>query len=137
MADGSKKIAKKARAAPEGLWVNGKFVKDAFMLRVRGDSMVDPAGGLLSFPPDCYISVDPNREAKPGSPVLVEFKDGLTGLKMLEVNGAQKWLMPLNPTYVPSCMPDDARILGVVVSVMVSTLTEAGERRKAEGAAHV
>jgi hypothetical protein len=43
----------------------------------------------------------------------------------------------LNPTYVPSCMPDDARILGVVVSVMVSTLTEAGERRKAEGAAHV
>jgi SOS-response transcriptional repressor LexA len=132
MADGSKAIESKkaASAAPDGLWVNGKFVAGAFAMEVRGDSMVNPEGGLMNFPPGCIITVDPNREAKPGSPVMVEFKDGRTAFKMLELYEGQKWLKPLNPTYIPSRMPDDARILGVVVSVMVETLTEAGQRQR-------
>jgi SOS-response transcriptional repressor LexA len=132
--DGSKKVeSKKAPAAPDGCWVGGKFLKGAFALKVRGDSMVAPPGQWPTFPPGCIIIVDPNRKAESGHPVLVEFKDGLTSFKVLEIYDGfpQKWLVPLNPIYVPRRMPDDARIVGVVVQVEIHTELEAGKRRRA------
>jgi SOS-response transcriptional repressor LexA len=132
MRNGTKVESKKApTAAPDGMWVSGKFVEGAFAMRVRGDSMVNPAGMPLTFPHDCIITVDPARKAKPGCPVLVEFQDGRTAFRMLELDGSQKCLKPLNPIYPAQPMPDDARITGVVVSVMVSILTEAGKRQQA------
>lgn len=132
MADGSRKIAKKARAAPDGMWVNGEFLKDAFALRVRGDSMVAPAGEWPTFPPGCIIVVDPDRKAESGYPVLVQFNDERTSFKMLEIYDGfpQRWLKPLNPIHIPSLLPDDARILGVVVQVQIHT--EVGERLSAK-----
>jgi SOS-response transcriptional repressor LexA len=133
MADGILAVeSKKApAAAPDGRWVSGKFVKGAFAMQIRGDSMVNSGGMPLSFPHDCIITVDPARRAKPGCPVLVEFQDGQTTFRMLESDGSQKYLKPLNPIYPTGPMPDDARIIGVVVSVMVSTLTDAGKRQQA------
>jgi SOS-response transcriptional repressor LexA len=140
--DGSKAVeSKKAPApAPDGCWVSGKFLKNVFVLKVRGDTMVAPAGQWPTFPHDCMIFVDPDRKAEPGDYVLVEFRDGRTSFKKLEVYDGfpQKWLVPLNPIYTPSCMPDDARIMGVVVQVMINT--DVGERlpaRRAQEAAHV
>jgi SOS-response transcriptional repressor LexA len=140
--DGSKKVeSKKAPAAGEGCWVSGKFLKGAFALKVRGDSMVAPAGQWPTFPPGCIIIVDPNLEAESGYLVLVEFKDGLTSFQKLEIydGSGQKWLKSLNPAYVPSRLPDDARIVGVVVQVEIHT--KVGERQAAreaaQGVAHV
>jgi SOS-response transcriptional repressor LexA len=134
MGNGTKVESKTAQtAAPDGMWVSGKFVKGAFALQIRGDSMVAPEGQWPTFPPGCIITVDPNREAESGYPVLVEFNDGRTSFKMLEIYDGfpQKWLKPLNPTYIPRRLPDDARIIGVAVSVMVETLTDAGKRQQA------
>jgi SOS-response transcriptional repressor LexA len=135
MADGSKKAAsEKAPTAPDGLPVSGKFLKGAFALRVRGDSMVAPAGQWPTFPPDCIIIIDPDRKAEPGCYVLVEFKDGRTSFKKLEMYKGfrKKWLVPLNPIYVPSRLPDDARVVGVVVQVEIHTELETGKRLRAE-----
>jgi SOS-response transcriptional repressor LexA len=132
MGNGTKVESKKApAAATDGMWVSGKFVKGAFAMKVRGDSMVNPAGGLMTFPHGVIIIVDPAREAQPGSPVLVEFQDGRTAFRMLELDGLQKCLKPLNPIYSVQPMPEDARGVGVVIQVQVHTLTEAGERQRA------
>lgn len=134
--DGSKAVESKKALdpAPDGRWVSGKFVKGALSLRVRGDSMVAPAGQWPTFPPDCIIVVDPNLKAKRGHYVVVEFKNGLTGFQLLEVykGFTQKWLVPLNPMYAPFCLPADARIVGAVVQVEIHTELEAGKRRRAE-----
>ncbi len=129
MADGilAVKSKKAPAAAPDGMCVNGKFVVGAFALQVRGDSMVAPAGQWPTFPHDCMIIVDPNRKAGPGYPVLVEFQDGRTTFRMLELDGPHKCLKPLNPIYHTQPMPDDARIAGVVVQVQIHTFTDAAE----------
>jgi SOS-response transcriptional repressor LexA len=109
MADGFRSVvaSKTTPAWPGGCWVSGEFLKGAFAMKVRGDSIVAPAGQWPTFPPGCIIIVDPNREAESGYPVLVEFKDGLTSFKMLDIYDGfpQKWLKPLNPIYNPGSCP--------------------------------
>lgn len=105
--------------------------KGSFALRIRCDSMVDPAGGTMSFSPGDIIIVDPNREAMPGYPVIVKLADAPEAVfKMLEVYDGKRYLKPLNPIYPTAPMPADARIVGVVISRQVHTLTEAGKRSR-------
>lgn len=87
-----------------------------FALRVRGDSMASPAG-MPSYPAGCVIIVDPTKEPKSGSAVIVKLADTPEAVfKILELYDGKRHLKPLNPRYggvVP--MPVDARIVGVVV----------------------
>lgn len=94
----------------------------AFALRVRGDSMVNIAGGP-SFPAESIIVVDPTIEAMPGYPVVVKLKDALEAVfKIYEFDGKDYFLKPLNPRYPIAPMPADASIIGVVISVQSETL---------------
>lgn len=94
----------------------------AYALKVRGDSMVNAAGGL-SFPAESIIVVDPTVDPKPGYPVVVKLKDAAEAVfKIYEFDGQQYFLKPLNPRYPIAPMPVDARILGVVISVQFETL---------------
>jgi SOS-response transcriptional repressor LexA len=93
-----------------------------FALRVHGDSMVDETGGL-SFPDDSIIVVDPTATASPGDPVVVRrTKTEKTSFRLLEFYDRHYFLKPLNPRYPTVAMPDDARIIGVVIQVLVEIL---------------
>lgn len=97
----------------------GSIGDAAFALRVRGDSMVDPAGGR-SYPEGCIIVVDPARKAKPGDRVIVKNKSAAEAVfKQLEFDGERYFLKPLNPRYPISPMADDAKIIGVVVLTQI------------------
>lgn len=88
--------------------------KEAFALRVRGDSMVAADGS--GFPEGCIIIVDPGREAKNGDYVVVRFNDSDEAtFKRLIVDGPHKFLRPLNPSYKNIDVTEDARLAGVVV----------------------
>jgi SOS-response transcriptional repressor LexA len=92
----------------------------AFALRVHGDSMVNPAGGPLSFPAESIIVVDPNILAAPGDPVVVKLRDAEeVAFRMFEFDGREYSLKPLNSHYPEVPMPADARVVGVVISVQV------------------
>lgn len=89
----------------------------AFALKVRGDSMVN-AEGKPSFPEGCIIIVEPTETASPGEYVIVQLSTAKEAVfkKLVEFDG-QQWLTPLNSRYPNSQLPDDAQIIGVVVSV--------------------
>lgn len=86
-----------------------------FALRVRGDSMANPAG-MPSYPADCIIIVDPTKEPKRGSPVIVKLADTPEAVfKILELYDGKRHLKPLNPRYPIAPMPEGAKIVGVVI----------------------
>ena len=84
--------------------------RDAFALRVHGDSM-EPV-----FPNGCIIVVDPAIEVKPGMYVVVRL-DGTSEhtFKQLVIDGPHKLLKPLNPRYPIIELHQDAVFCGVVV----------------------
>lgn len=87
-----------------------------FALRVRGESMVNPAGMQPSYPADCVIIVDPTKRERHLSPVIVKLANVPEAtFKMLEIYDGKRYLKPLNPRYPMEPMPEDARIVGVVV----------------------
>lgn len=93
-----------------------------FALRVEGDSMVNPAG-MPSYPAETIIIVDPTREPKNGYPVIVKLADSPVAVfKILEKFDGKRHLKPLNPRYPIVPMPDDARILGVVITLLFDTV---------------
>lgn len=88
--------------------------KDAFALRVRGDSMVAPDGS--GFPEGSIIVVDPGLEARNGDYVVVRFNDtDEATFKRLVVDGPLRLLKALNPSYPTIQVTEDARLAGVVV----------------------
>lgn len=89
----------------------------AFALKVRGDSMVN-SEGKPTFPEGCIIIVEPTDAPSPGEYVIVQLSTAKEAVfkKLVEFDG-QLWLTPLNSRYPNSPMPDDARFIGVVVSV--------------------
>jgi SOS-response transcriptional repressor LexA len=119
-----------AAAAPpeESVHAPPSASDSAFALRVHGDSMLNSAGGPLSFPRDCIIVVDPNIRATPGDPVVVKLRDAEEVVfRMFEFDGRDYSLRALNSSYPIAPMPADARIVGVVISVQV----EVGRRAAA------
>lgn len=91
--------------------------KNAFALRVVGDSMTNPIPGQRSFPEGTIIIVDPARGAGPGDYVIA--KDTVTQqatFKQLTTDGGRWFLRPLNPSY-PTVEIDDPgiRVIGRVV----------------------
>jgi SOS-response transcriptional repressor LexA len=91
--------------------------KQAFALRVNGDSMTSPNPGDRSFPEGTILIVDPSRAANAGDFVIA--KDVTTQqatFKRLAYDGGRWFLRPLNPSYPTIEIDDPAlRIIGRVI----------------------
>jgi repressor LexA len=87
---------------------------DLFMLRVRGDSMIE--AGILDG--DFVIAVQ-QVTARDGDVVVAGIPDGEATVKTFRQKGATVTLVPSNPTMEPMTFrPDDVQIYGRVVTVM-------------------
>jgi Peptidase S24-like len=104
----------------------------AFALTVRGDSMVD-ATRDMSFPDGCIIIVDPSVERPmAGDYVVVRPKHAAEVIfRLLDQEGDNLVLRPLNPEYPIMPLPADARILGVVVQKQTQTWVRPGRGAEA------
>jgi SOS-response transcriptional repressor LexA len=81
----------------------------SFSLRVEGDSM-EP-----EFPSGCVIFVDPQTPPLNGDYVVVALDDSHQAtFKQLVLDGAQRYLKPLNSRYPIIPIDRDARVCGVV-----------------------
>lgn len=89
--------------------------KNAFALRIEGDSMTSQSG--ISFPEGCMIVVDPERAPKSGDYVVA--KDVSTQkatFKKLTTDGSRWYLKPLNPAYQAIEIDDPGmRVIGVAI----------------------
>jgi SOS-response transcriptional repressor LexA len=91
--------------------------KNAFALRVVGDSMTNPIQGRMSFPEGTIIIVDPGRAAGPGDYVIAkDVQTQQATFKQLATDGGRWYLRPLNPAY-PTVEIDDpaVRVIGRVI----------------------
>jgi repressor LexA len=87
---------------------------DLFMLRVRGDSMIE--AGILDG--DFVIAVQ-QATAKNGDVIVAGIPDGEATVKTYKRTGSTVTLIPSNPTMEPmSFPPDEVSIYGRVVTVM-------------------
>jgi SOS-response transcriptional repressor LexA len=86
--------------------------KNAFALRVRGDSM-EP-----KFQDGCIIIVDPDKESYNGAFVVVRESDtDEATFKQLQIDGSRRYLKPVNPRYPIMEMRSETLICGVVVKM--------------------
>lgn len=91
--------------------------KNAFSLRVKGDSMTNPYG-TPSIPDGSIIIVDPNVQHQNKSIVVARLEDNSEAtLKMLVVDGNQQFLKPLNPAYPIIAINGNCHIVGTAVKV--------------------
>jgi len=100
---------------PEG-WeaVPGNVSENAFWLWVKGDSMTAQIGP--SVPANSMILVDPEVPADNGRLVVAKLTDSEeVTFKKLVIDGGQKFLKPLNPSYPVLPINGNCRIVGVVV----------------------
>lgn len=85
-----------------------------FMLRVRGDSMID--AGILDGD---YVVVRQQKEADKGDVVVAGIPGGEATVKTYSRRGAKILLTPSNPTMVPMTFtPDEVDLYGKVVTVL-------------------
>jgi repressor LexA len=85
-----------------------------FMLRVRGDSMID--AGILDGD---YVVVRQQKEADKGDVVVAGIPGGEATVKTYSRRGAKIVLTPSNPTMVPMTFtPDEVDLNGKVVTVL-------------------
>ncbi|MER3413817.1 MAG: hypothetical protein C4340_07665 [Armatimonadota bacterium] len=91
-----------------------KDVKDAYLLRVKGDSMI----GEGIHPRDLVV-VKPQSTAYNGDLVAVLIDDEATVKRIRYDEGGAVTLMPSNPAYEPiRIRRPDARILGKVIALI-------------------
>ena len=87
---------------------------DLFMLRVRGDSMVD--AGILDGD---YVVARAQPEANQGEMVVAGIPGGEATVKTYKRDGDQVVLVPANAAYEPMVFePDEITLYGKVVTVM-------------------
>lgn len=90
----------------------------AFALRVKGDSMTSPVG--LSIPEGYVVIVDPDASYENGSIIVAKLEDDDEAmLKKLVIDGPNKYLRALNPTYGPIEINGNCRIVGVVKDIIL------------------
>ena len=91
-----------------------KALGKAFWLRVEGDAMTAPSG--LSISAGMSVLVDTGVEAQVGRLVIARVPGNPLGiLRQLVVEGGQRFLKPLNPTYPITLCGDDCELLGVAI----------------------
>jgi repressor LexA len=97
-------------AVPENLI--GK--RDSYVLRVKGDSMIDE-----QIRDGDYVIVEDRRSADNGEMVIAMLHGSDVTLKKLYREQGRVRLQPANPAVQPIVVsPDDVQIQGVVVGVM-------------------
>lgn len=98
----------------EYISVTAKVGPNAIALKVRGDSM-EP-----EFPEGSIIIVDPDREAKNGSYVVVRLDEEMEAtFKQMVVDGSRIYLKPINPRYpILEINGKKATTVGVVVQMV-------------------
>lgn len=84
---------------------------DLFLLRVKGDSMIDAA-----ICDGDWVVVRQQQNAENGE-IVAAMIDGEATVKTFKNTGGHVWLMPHNPAYDP-ILGDQARIVGKVVAVL-------------------
>jgi repressor LexA len=84
---------------------------ELFMLKVRGDSMVD-----VAICDDDWVVVRQQQNAEQGE-IVAAMLDGEATVKTFRRRDGHVWLLPHNPAYEP-INGDDAVILGKVVAVL-------------------
>jgi repressor LexA len=82
-----------------------------FLLKVRGDSMVD-----VAISDGDWVVVRQQPTAENGE-IVAAMIDGEATVKTFQKRGGHAWLMPHNPAYSPIAA-DDATILGKVTAVL-------------------
>ncbi|MGJ8524147.1 putative HTH-type transcriptional regulator [Carnimonas sp. R-84981] len=100
----------------EDEWMNTDYKAKgkAFWLQVEGDSMTSPVG--LSIPEGMLILVDTDAQADSGSLVVAQLsRSSEATFKKLVIDGGNRFLKPLNPSYPVITLDEDAYIVGVVV----------------------
>lgn len=87
--------------------------KDLFMLKVKGDSMID-----AGIDDGDYVVIRKDNNVSKKSIVAVEV-DGHATLKRFEVQGSRLILIPENKNYEPMVVSvDEARIIGSAIGVI-------------------
>lgn len=90
-----------------------RWTKDLFMLKIRGDSMID-----AGIDDGDYVVIKKETQVSKKSIVAVEV-DGHATLKRFEVKGNKLILIPENVNYEPIIVNvEDARIIGSAIGVI-------------------
>lgn len=94
----------------------------AFVLEVRGDSMLNPYGDP-SFPEGTRIIADPAVEARPGRFVIarIDSANEVTFKKLVEDAG-RHYLKPLNAAYPAILVDETVRICATVTAIAQRSL---------------
>ncbi len=110
------------RDVKEWIYTTAAVSSAAFALRVRGDSMTNPTGAP-SIPEGSMVVVDPDRMTSedPNGKIVVAQLIGSTEatLKKYVVDGPQKYLVPLNPSYRPLEVNGNCKLVGIVRQVIM------------------
>lgn len=94
-----------------------KVSKNAYALRIEGDSMINP-NGYPSLPPGAIVIVEPNKQPQNGDIVIARLEDSMEAtIKKLVIDGNQKFLKPLNPQYPIIEINGNFTICGVAIKV--------------------
>lgn len=86
---------------------------EGFALYVQGDSMLAAAGD--SFSAGMTLHVDPQPDAKNQDYVIALDSTGPGMFRQLVIEGADRYLKPLNRDYRATLMTENTRILGKVI----------------------
>ncbi|PMK03336.1 LexA family transcriptional regulator [Vibrio sp. 10N.261.55.A7] len=93
--------------------------QNAFAMRVTGNSMTNPHGSP-SIPAGSIVIVEPCSCPDNGKIVVATLNDAPEAtIKKLEIDGPQKFLLPLNPKYDPIPINGNCRIVGYVKQVIM------------------
>ncbi|GEM77513.1 LexA family protein [Vibrio sagamiensis] len=96
-----------------------KVSGEAFAMRVTGNSMTNPFGSP-SIPAGSIVVVEPCNCPDNGKIVVATLNDAPEAtIKKLEIDGPQKFLVPLNPKYDPIPINGNCRIVGYVKQVVM------------------
>ncbi len=106
------------RKSPDSWVATGARVgRDAYALQVKGRSMTNPSPAGPTFPEGSIIIVDPSREWVHGSLIVARIDDDDEAtFKRVEIDGGDKFLVPLNPAFPTVKIEESVTFLGVVVS---------------------
>lgn len=85
---------------------------DAYVLRVRGDSMIEAA-----IVDGDYVLIRPQQTARDGDIVVAQVEENAVTLKRFYRENGQVRLQPANPSYPPQVY-DDVRIQGKLIGVI-------------------
>lgn len=91
--------------------------KLTYATTVRDDTM-QATRGTRSYPLGTIIYIDPGQTPKAGDAVIEQSADAPPTFKILKLDGAQRYLMPLNEQYNARVMSADDRILGVCIAAL-------------------